>query len=216
MGEQNVNAVQQWLKPKISNLIFSPPGWELVFRHRVLNHIVYGHNQPPDPENFESGYADPDFDLDRIWILWVDGVAGGFCTVRYDPERPGDIAAVLDTVFVERSLRGRGYTGQLLALLLSDIVLMEKEEGEDDLPEQDLGLSSPISNGMLLAVYRFLRCHPGYRERIWTMERPLGDGVPIGRKKLFWWAAGQIAKKRDLILAREQQPESSLILQPNF
>ena len=55
---------------------------EDMYRHLVLNFVVYRLNEPPASSNYESNYGAPMRGLDKILLLWKSGQAVGFATIR--------------------------------------------------------------------------------------------------------------------------------------
>lgn len=173
--------------------------------HSILNRVVYRINEPPRQDSFECDYADPDPDIDSILILWHSGRAVGFCTLREAGRRiPGSNnirfeLPVVDTVFVRSAARGRGFTADLIDVLLQRTT--------------DLGFSDPVSDGMFVVLLRYLkdrgpnrmdhgqdRMHSGpdrmdrgsARERLWLVS---GSGT---EKKNLWWSVPKVARDRNI------------------
>ena len=55
---------------------------EDMYRHLVLNRLVYRLNEPPDSSNYECNYGAPKHGLDKILLLWENGNVVGFATIR--------------------------------------------------------------------------------------------------------------------------------------
>ena len=118
---------------------------------------------------------------------------------------------ILDTIFISKDGRGRGYCKNLIQDLIETY-------GE-------LGFSSPMSNGMLICILRFLKQNPGetkikinsiyireiafnltfnfciiseYRENMWSVS-DLGKIDEADRKNI-WWSAVKLCRERNLDL----------------
>lgn len=173
-------------------------GVDDMWRQYILNHVVYNINAKPVEDHYECKFSDPIAGVDRVFLLWVRGVAIGFGIVRDRdklgrgaPRRRGDFrdALVLDAVFVSPGHRGRGYTAQLMERLLS--------EGKD------LCLSHPVSTSMLIVAIK-LACKRGMlRERIWMLLESSDD------RKNVWWSAPKLARERGFDLRKILQQAKS-------
>ncbi len=94
---------------------------------------------------------------------------------------------ILDTLFIRRSHRGLGHARRLLSSLLLETS-----------PNGLVGLSQPISNGMLAASIKVLASElPEARRRLWTVDQE-GDG----ERKNLWWSAPTLAEERGVDLER--------------
>eukprot|EP00095_Tigriopus_kingsejongensis_P008015 maker-scaffold1844_size26589-snap-gene-0.5 protein:Tk08015 transcript:maker-scaffold1844_size26589-snap-gene-0.5-mRNA-1 annotation:"protein fam169b-like" len=162
------------------------------WRHRILNSIIYEINNSPSLEEFECRYGNPNPGVDEVHILWIEGVARGFCSLR----KCGSVGSslfetfqlnILDTIFVDPRVRGRGLASSMLRSLL--------KEGE-------LGLSSPVSNKMLITSLRSLQKYPQFRDKMWIVDN-YGEN---GEKKNLWWSAVKLLKARNLRLASILEP----------
>ena len=116
--------------------------------------------------------------------------------------------SILDTIFVQMSHRGKGYTKALINQLMTcpDSLLrsdMEKkvESAKDG---QLIGFSSPISNGMLWLLIRMIVADEivqksdkinkrmPIKEKLWLIESM--DATP----RNIWWSAAKLASDRGL------------------
>lgn len=157
-----------------------------LWRHRILSGIVYQYNAPPKNEDFECQFGFPNLNVDQIFLLWISGQARGFCSLRTNGTSLGTPMdtyqlTVLDTIFIDPRVRGRGHASTMLKGLLAD---------------NHLGLSTPISNDMLITCLKALRKSPPSRERLWLVDNFGG----AGERKNLWWSAVKLAKSRNLNL----------------
>ena len=53
-----------------------------MYRHLVLNFVVYRLNEPPTSSNYECNYGTPNPGLEKVLLLWDQGQAVGFATIR--------------------------------------------------------------------------------------------------------------------------------------
>jgi len=165
-------------------------GVDDMWRQYVLNHVVYNINAKPVEDHYECKFSDPIAGVDRVFLLWVRGVAIGFGIVRdrdklgRSPRRRDDFrdALVLDAVFVSPGHRGRGYTAQLMERLLS--------EGKD------LCLSYPVSTSMLIVAIKLTAKRGMLRERICMLLESSDD------RKNVWWSAPKLARERGFDLRK--------------
>lgn len=158
-------------------------GWLCVrneqdaLRHAVLSRVIYRLNESPDPSKFECEFALPDYDLDQTFLLWVQGKAAGFATLR----SPIKDMRVVDTVFVRKECRGQGQAQKLVAQL---VATLDKDV--------QLGFSNPVSDGMLKVILKFLADgqNKRVRERIWLVKQE--------DRQVLWWAAFKLCKQRGI------------------
>ena len=61
--------------------------------------------------------------------------------------------------------------------------------------ENELGLSTPVSDGMLLAALRLLVKRPQWRLRLSTLDAGVGTQP---EKKNLWWAAQTLLRERGM------------------
>ncbi|XP_047622753.1 protein FAM169B-like isoform X1 [Phacochoerus africanus] len=100
-------------------------------------------------------------------ILWRDGAAVGFYTIKMKGSLCGDgtsacyLLPVFDTVFVRRSHRRQG----LGLAMLQDFCQTFRED-------EALGISWPISPAMYQVCRKLLAAHPEDRGRLWEVEPP--------------------------------------------
>ena len=108
-------------------------------------------------------------------MCWYKSEAVGFCTLKRKGSLvPGTLASkyamdIVDSVFIRRSHRRLGLTTKLLSTLCQDNY-------------DNLGFSSPISNGMKILLMSYLKSHPEKRDKFWLC---LDDG-DTGSKKNLW------------------------------
>ena len=57
-------------------------GEDDMVRYLVLNYVVYRLNEPPVLSDFECNYDPPKPGLDKVLLLWENGNAVGFTTIR--------------------------------------------------------------------------------------------------------------------------------------
>ena len=89
---------------------------------------------------------------------------------------------VIDTVFLPKASRGKGYVTQFFVNYLRN----------ND--ANDLAFSHPLSNKMLKLLMKLLMKNPEIRDRIWILNP---DSV---EKQILWWSAGKIARERNMNL----------------
>lgn len=116
-----------------------------------------------------------------------------FSTLRSDDASTPPLS-IIDTVFISREHRGRGHAAALLGSLLA--------------AGQELGLSNPVSNGMLAVALRFLAQRREARERVWLVREAGGR-----RERLcLWWNAPKMARERGIdlkrVLAKKKKEEA--------
>ncbi|TRY72986.1 hypothetical protein TCAL_08735 [Tigriopus californicus] len=181
-----------WVDDILSGPDLDLQGWQQarnlddLWRHRILSGIVYNTNAPPKDEDHECQFGFPDLNVDQIHLLWIDGQARGFCSLRKNGTALGTPMntyqmTILDTIFIDPRVRGRGHASCQLRGLLAD---------------NHLGLSTPISNDMLVTCLKALRKSPPFRERLWLVDNFGG----AGERKNLWWSAVKLAKSRQLNL----------------
>ncbi|EFN83422.1 UPF0611 protein FAM169A [Harpegnathos saltator] len=126
-------------------------GWREVRTDRdkvlyyVLSQVVYPDMDAPRPERFESLYALAG-ELDVMLLRWQEGKAVGFYTVKFAGAEVPSMREryrmpVVDTAYVRSEYRNRGFGTEIL----SDVIAR--------FPNEDIGFSKPISNGMLRSGY---------------------------------------------------------------
>ncbi|XP_054633088.1 protein FAM169B-like [Dunckerocampus dactyliophorus] len=102
-------------------------------------------------------------------LLWVDGRAVGFYTVKHKGSLCDGrssrcyLLPVLDSVLVRKSWRRRGLGLKMLADFCSSFP-----------GEEELGVSVPLSSSMVAVCRRFLQLHEDHRERLYEVEAPGG------------------------------------------
>ncbi|XP_052016791.1 protein FAM169B-like isoform X2 [Apodemus sylvaticus] len=104
---------------------------------------------------------------EQVKILWRDGAAVGFYSIKMKGSLCGDgtsacyLLPVFDTVFVRRKNRCQG----LGTAMLRDFC--DTFHGDEA-----LGISCPISAAMYKVLRQFLLTCPGERGRLWEVEAP--------------------------------------------
>ncbi|KAG8222150.1 hypothetical protein J437_LFUL000732 [Ladona fulva] len=150
----------------------------------VLNKVLYEQYEAPDVEKFESTYDLPDSN-DVLKILWYQGVAIGFYTLKLkgtynEKTRCKYEMTTLDTAYIRCSCRRKGFGTSILKDLITDH------------PDQDIGLSKPISTAMWNVLHKFLMQNSQYRLRFWEIE---GTGRE-GERTLVWYSLNSKSKKK--------------------
>ena len=117
---------------------------------------------------------------------------------------------ILDTVFVRKSFRGRGFTKLLINQLLmtpDSFLSQTSVERSDNELTNLFGLSCPISNGMFCLLIRMIVKDAKYnsdvqnvaiplKERIWLVDEVQEDQINV------WWSVIKIARERSIDLKR--------------
>nr|XP_040019418.1 protein FAM169B isoform X2 [Gasterosteus aculeatus aculeatus] len=122
-------------------------------------------------------------------VLWRDGQAVGFYTIKHKGSlcdggggsSRGYLLPVLDTVLVRRSWRRRGLGLHMLTDFCASFAA-----------EPFLGVSSPLSPGMVAVCRSFLQKHQERLEQLyeveapggWTQRRNIWLGIKLGRYSL--------------------------------
>uniref|UniRef100_A0A087XIF1 Family with sequence similarity 169 member B n=1 Tax=Poecilia formosa TaxID=48698 RepID=A0A087XIF1_POEFO len=102
-------------------------------------------------------------------VLWKDGQAVGFYTIKHKGSLCDSwssrcyLLPVLDTVLVRRRCRRRGFGLQILHDFCSSFS-----------SEEFLGVSFPLSSGMVAVIRKFLQQHEEHRARLYEVEAPGG------------------------------------------
>ena len=158
----------------------------------VMNNVVYYLNEPPNAENNESDYCLPctqdkvnhlfqlvivtlTWSSLQIYLCWSKESLEGFCTVKCKgtpvPQSCMDTYPldIVDSVFVRKDARGKGYGSQLVSFLSTTFI-------------SQLGFSNPLSTGMRRLLLKYLSNHSEDRDRFW-----LCDGVGDSGDKLNIW-----------------------------
>ncbi|XP_066993284.1 protein FAM169B [Anabrus simplex] len=144
--------------------------------HYTLSQILYKEHEPPNENELEVVFDVPD-PLDVIKILWIDGKAVGFYTVKPKGTTIEETfqvycMATLDTAYIRKQFRRQGHCTRMITDLLQSY------------PEQDIGFSSPISNSMKKVLKKYLTQQPELQNRFWEIE---GAGEE-GQRKLIWYS----------------------------
>ncbi|XP_050446036.1 soluble lamin-associated protein of 75 kDa-like isoform X1 [Cataglyphis hispanica] len=129
--------------------------------HYILSQIVYPNFDAPRAEKFESLYAPVD-EHDIVSLRWYKGKAIGFYTVKPTgteifSTKERYVMPIVDTAYIRSEYRNRGFGTEIL----SDVIAR--------FPNEDIGFSKPISNGMLRILKTFLMNHKEYRLRFWEI-----------------------------------------------
>ncbi|XP_054632205.1 protein FAM169B-like isoform X1 [Dunckerocampus dactyliophorus] len=128
----------------------------------LLSQVVDG------PSRTEALFS-PHPRTERAKLLWVDGRAVGFYTVKHKGSLCDGrssrcyLLPVLDSVLVRKSWRRRGLGLKMLADFCSSFP-----------GEEELGVSVPLSSSMVAVCRRFLQLHEDHRERLYEVEAPGG------------------------------------------
>ncbi|XP_068452337.1 A-kinase anchor protein 12-like isoform X2 [Clinocottus analis] len=140
----------------------------------ILNRVVYrAREMSPDELPFLCHG-----ERDHAKILWVDGEAVGFYSVKPSGSFLSSYATrsyqlpVMDSIFVRKRQRGKGFGLQML----EDFVLSSKEDR--------LGLRYPVTQFMYKVCERYLRQYPGDTDLLWEVESTGGPNqrTNIARK----------------------------------
>ncbi|KAL0134876.1 hypothetical protein PUN28_001571 [Cardiocondyla obscurior] len=140
----------------------------------VLSQIVYPDFDTPQPDKLESLYALVD-EFDVVFLRWQGGKAIGFYTVKPTgtevfSTKERYVMPVVDTAYIRSEYRNQGFgTGILL-----DVITR--------FPNEDIGFSKPISNGMLKILKTFLMSRKEYRLHFWEVA----DCDISGSQQLVW------------------------------
>ena len=117
---------------------------------------------------------------------------------------------ILDTLFVRKSFRGRGFTKLLINQLLmtpDSFLSQTSVERSENEPTNLFGLSCPISNAMFCLLIRMMVTDAKYnsdetnvaiplKERIWLVDEVQEDYINV------WWSVIKIARERSIDLKR--------------
>lgn len=156
-------------------------GWrEAVSPHdrwlqTILNNVVYYLNEAPDPTQNESDYCLPCED-DKILLCYDSGSAVGFCTLKCKGKNvPGSnmekyTVDIVDSIFIRKSHRRKGLATGLLQNL------------NNCYHDENIGFSSPLSNGMKKVLISFLSMHSDRRDNFWLC---IDDG-DVGNRNNIW------------------------------
>ncbi|KAL4623541.1 protein FAM169B isoform X1 [Arapaima gigas] len=130
----------------------------------VLSQIVFGTLERPLNE---GTYFSPHPAKEIAKILWQDGEAVGFYTVK----KKGGLCdghtsqcyqlPVLDTLFVRRRWRRRGFALHILGDFCSSFST-----------EEAVGISCPVSASMYQVCRKYLVFHEAQRDRLYEVEAP--------------------------------------------
>ncbi|XP_060791590.1 soluble lamin-associated protein of 75 kDa-like isoform X3 [Neoarius graeffei] len=137
----------------------------------VLNRIVYRTNEMGSGEMPFLCHSENDY----AKIFWKDGQAVGFYSVKPKGSvcnnylRQGYCLPVMDSIFVRKAHRGKGYGLQIL------------EDFVDSFNDDDLGLKYPLSPAMTNVCRRYLDRYPADVDLFWEVE---GTGGPYQRTRV--------------------------------
>lgn len=127
------------------------------------------------PDKFETPYDFAD-ELDIVLIRWLDGKPIGFYTIK--PKGTEIFSTkeiytmpVLDTAYIRSEYRSKGFGSEILMDMIKRF------------PNEDIGFSKPISNGMLKVLKKFLKNYKEYRLRFWE----IADWDIYGSQQLIWY-----------------------------
>ncbi|XP_012259109.1 protein FAM169B-like isoform X2 [Athalia rosae] len=141
----------------------------------ALSQIVYPERDAPNGDKFESMYDFAD-ESDLVMLRWKSGIPIGFYTLK----RKGSLISMtneeysmptLDTAYIRSEYRRRGIGIEIL----ENITQM--------FPEEEIGLSRPISDAMWKVLEKFLTTNKAVRLKFWEIE----DGGNEGNRKLIWF-----------------------------
>ncbi|XP_064169923.1 protein FAM169B isoform X1 [Anguilla rostrata] len=132
----------------------------------LLSQVIFGVlERPPDAD---ACFA-PHPEKEVAKILWQDGEAAGFYTVKQKGALCDGCSGlcyllpVLDTVFVRTQFRRRG----LALRMLEDFCVSYAEE-------EFIGISRPVSSGMSQVCRKYLQAQERDRDRLYEVEAPGG------------------------------------------
>ncbi|CAL8069210.1 unnamed protein product [Orchesella dallaii] len=127
----------------------------------ILSQIIYREYEVPDEDELAVEYALPP-QTDICKVLWIKNSAVGFYSAK--PRGSLDLEtmewysmAVLDTLFIRKPCRRNGYA----LSSLKDLLL--------EFPDQNVGLSFPISQSMKKVASKYLNLHPNDRMKLWEI-----------------------------------------------
>ncbi|XP_055980775.1 protein FAM169B-like [Sorex fumeus] len=143
----------------------------------LLNVVVFGGLERNSDDNDHNMFFLPHAGNEQAKILWRDGAAVGFYTLKRRGSLCGAgmgacyLLPVFDTVFVRTTHRRQGLA---LAMLQDFCATFPEDEA--------LGISCPISPAMLQVCRKFLLTQPEEQGRLWAVEPP-GDW---GQRENIW------------------------------
>ncbi|XP_033107557.1 soluble lamin-associated protein of 75 kDa-like isoform X2 [Anneissia japonica] len=129
----------------------------------VLNNILYKvlDRKANDPEFLPHAFNE------YAKLLWINNTAVGFYTVKERGTWCGSQSqalswqlTILDTVYINSTHRRQGHA----LLALHDFL--------KTFPDEDLGISEPVSESMMLVCKRFVKENPVEAERLWLCTLP--------------------------------------------
>ncbi|KAI1904516.1 hypothetical protein AGOR_G00006450 [Albula goreensis] len=132
----------------------------------LLSQVIFGALERPPDENM---YFSPHPAGEVAKILWQDGAASGFYTVKQkgtlcnSGSSQSYLLPVLDTLFVRTRFRRRGLALQML----EDFCTSYSNE-------EVVGISRPLSSGMYQVCRKYLQVHEKDRDRLYEVEAPGG------------------------------------------
>ena len=111
----------------------------------------------------------------QVLLCFDEGNVVGFCTIKCKGNTvPGSNMEkysmdIVDSVFIRKSHRKRGHATGLLIYLVENY-------------QDNIGFSSPISDGMKALLIKFLDNHVSKRDLFWQCE----DNGDVGRRLNIW------------------------------
>ena len=111
----------------------------------------------------------------QVLLCFDEGSVVGFCTIKCKGNTvPGSNMEkysmdIVDSIFIRKSHRKRGHATGLLNYLVENY-------------QDNIGFSSPISDGMKALLIKFLDNHVSKRDLLWQCE----DNGDVGRRLNIW------------------------------
>ncbi|XP_007903531.2 soluble lamin-associated protein of 75 kDa isoform X1 [Callorhinchus milii] len=162
----------------------------------VLNRIIYRDQEmSADELPFLCHSA-----TENAKILWKSGKAIGFYSIKTTGSQCNTFLTqcyqlpVLDTIFVRKKHRGKGYGLQML------------EDFVDSFTEDMLGLKYPIPPSMYGVCRKYLENYPDDRDLLWEVE---GIGHMFQRALIADRLQAQISAKEDMDIAQADQQQAA-------
>ena len=115
----------------------------------------------------------------QVLLCFDEGIVIGFCTIKCkgNPIPASNMERysmdIVDSIFVRKSHRRKGHANGLLNYLL------------ENYPD-NIGFSSPISNGMKVLLIKFLENRIDKRDSLWQCE----DNGDVGSRLNIWMNRG--------------------------
>ncbi|XP_034943254.1 soluble lamin-associated protein of 75 kDa-like [Chelonus insularis] len=160
---------------------YNENGWKKANSDRdkivyyILSQIIYPEMDHPVKDKFESIYDCAD-ETDDIYLRWKQGIPVGFYTVKRKGTKIFNTPYAysmntLDTAYIRSKFRNKGLGLEILYNVI------------ENYPNDDIGFSKPISEGMLRLLHKFLSKHKEFRLSFWEIE----NGGIEGSAKLIWF-----------------------------